>query len=715
MPDPLREKPPEDHYCDILLNGGVASGVAYPWALLHLARHYRFKSVGGNSVGAMAATLAAAAEYGRCHGNDDAFEPLRYLPVKLAGEKVVNGVPQTKTKMLRLFQPSKSVQRLFDLFIAFIGWSNPGRKMPAVGQNEDLSESVLPFDRVSVTPVLEVLRIYGFGWLRPLVTPALRWLRRLDRHRWLLPLGVTLILAAAILSFECQESRPWIAAAALIVVIASALLLILLLIVVVIGLRFYRDLQALGRNNYGLCTGIGPTEADLGQRPADDTEGLVEWLHRGIQLSAGRGREDPPLTFADLWSAPRFGRAGPAPLQGGLQPPDPGIELQMFSSNVTLGRPVRLPLNDANTRLFFDPKEWERYFPPSVLAALGRASRPYSPASPSDPDPDAAGTDPAQRRLMQRLLELPSGGMPIVVAARLSLSFPLLFSCVPVYAVDYQDPRDRRNLRKCLLSDGGLCTNFPIHLFDAAHPQWPTFAFLFDDRRPAHADEPVWLPKDHLSGRADNWIRGVPGAEDEGRADRPILMRLFGLAGGLLLTMKDWNDRVTARLPQVRNRVIHLALRKGEGQLNLTMSRETILTMAYEYGTRAGIELVNRYDLDAEGQPAVAWRQHLYVRSMIELRALRQHLSGYTSSVRSAGDTVPLRQLLRDAMCVPPMRTGSRPTDPTGGCLSKAQFDALERAVTAVEALEAELAACEAEFGPYRPVLEPELRLRPPT
>ena len=84
IPDRLREEPPADQFCDLVLNGGVASGVVYPWALLELARHYRFKCIGGNSVGAMAAALAAAAEYGRCNGVENAFEPLRRMPLELA-------------------------------------------------------------------------------------------------------------------------------------------------------------------------------------------------------------------------------------------------------------------------------------------------------------------------------------------------------------------------------------------------------------------------------------------------------------------------------------------------------------------------------------------------------------------------------------------------------------------------------------------------------
>ncbi|QJW85661.1 hypothetical protein HK414_27840 [Ramlibacter terrae] len=73
----MRERPPADRYCDLVLNGGVASGIVYPWAIVELARSFRFRRIGGNSVGAMAAALAAAAEYGRCNGNPNAFEVLR--------------------------------------------------------------------------------------------------------------------------------------------------------------------------------------------------------------------------------------------------------------------------------------------------------------------------------------------------------------------------------------------------------------------------------------------------------------------------------------------------------------------------------------------------------------------------------------------------------------------------------------------------------------
>src|SRR6476469_8431880 len=51
--------------CDLVMKGGITSGVVYPKAVVRLARRYRIRSIGGPSVGAIAAALTAAAEYWR--------------------------------------------------------------------------------------------------------------------------------------------------------------------------------------------------------------------------------------------------------------------------------------------------------------------------------------------------------------------------------------------------------------------------------------------------------------------------------------------------------------------------------------------------------------------------------------------------------------------------------------------------------------------------
>src|SRR5258708_39785282 len=50
--------------CDIVLKGGITSGVVYPLALVSLAEKYRFSNIGGTSAGAMAAVAACGGEDG---------------------------------------------------------------------------------------------------------------------------------------------------------------------------------------------------------------------------------------------------------------------------------------------------------------------------------------------------------------------------------------------------------------------------------------------------------------------------------------------------------------------------------------------------------------------------------------------------------------------------------------------------------------------------
>src|SRR3954453_16422133 len=63
--------------CDAVMKGGITSGIVYPYAILQIATKYRFRSLGGTSVGAIAAAFAAAAEYGRANGRPEAFLALK--------------------------------------------------------------------------------------------------------------------------------------------------------------------------------------------------------------------------------------------------------------------------------------------------------------------------------------------------------------------------------------------------------------------------------------------------------------------------------------------------------------------------------------------------------------------------------------------------------------------------------------------------------------
>jgi predicted acylesterase/phospholipase RssA len=77
---------PSDRFCDIVMEGGVTSGIIYASAVSELAKSYRFNCIGGSSIGAFAAALAAAAEYSRRKGSGVGFELMSTLPATLAEE-----------------------------------------------------------------------------------------------------------------------------------------------------------------------------------------------------------------------------------------------------------------------------------------------------------------------------------------------------------------------------------------------------------------------------------------------------------------------------------------------------------------------------------------------------------------------------------------------------------------------------------------------------
>src|SRR6185312_12389289 len=91
--------------CDVIMKGGVTSGIVYPTAICELAKTYRFKNIGGTSAGAIAAAIAAAAEYQRtstqAKPSEHGFNELKALPSTLGKLGLENlFVPQLKTRSL---------------------------------------------------------------------------------------------------------------------------------------------------------------------------------------------------------------------------------------------------------------------------------------------------------------------------------------------------------------------------------------------------------------------------------------------------------------------------------------------------------------------------------------------------------------------------------------------------------------------------------------
>jgi hypothetical protein len=100
--------------CDLVLEGGVTSAVVYAGLVGRLAEDYRFRSVGGTSAGAVAASAAAVAELARQRTRtDDAFRALTAFVEELAAPAAGGS-----THLLELFHPQPATRRVFAVVLA---------------------------------------------------------------------------------------------------------------------------------------------------------------------------------------------------------------------------------------------------------------------------------------------------------------------------------------------------------------------------------------------------------------------------------------------------------------------------------------------------------------------------------------------------------------------------------------------------------------------
>ncbi len=640
MPDAMPEQatasaqpptePPADRFCDLVMKGGITSGVVYPGAIERLSHHYHFKSIGGTSAGAIAAAVTAAAEYQRRQsGSRAGFDLLRALPDELKRE-----VKPGQRKLLSLFQAQPGTRRLFSVLVTAL---NSGGTWQRVGW-----------------VLMGAFKAY---WLAVLVSVLLA--------AWALVAAGTL---AALLS------------------------LVLLLIITIGGFVYFDISKRVVPNGFGLCTGL----TEDAQHPA-----LTPWLHGLIQQAAGLPAGADPLTFGQLWAA----KGGPVE----RYPPPASvrrksIDLQMFSTNLGHGRPYIFPLAEhddtgsrfrSQERLFFSPAELARYLPDDVLQWMCKQAKPYVP------EPTRAGRDPTlQDAATLGLVGLPPPEhFPVILAARMSLSFPFLFAALPLWAIDH-DPAGRAQFRRCWFSDGGISSNFPMHLFDGLVPAWPTFGINLEDKIPGREDM-VYLPQRYDTGHGERWNRfDAPGA--------PGATRFGGFLSAILGAMQNWNDNALSRMPGVRDRIARVRLDKNEGGLNLNMEAKTINDVA-ERGEAAVQQLIDRFVPAADGAPSAGWDEQRWVRLGVLLKMVQERAPAVLTALDSQlPHATPLATLIE--------RAGLPAAAPLAGYeapLTAPQQQALQAVVNALGLLVGTLAqpGCSTDF---KPVPRPELRVRPP-
>jgi hypothetical protein len=243
-------------------------------------------------------------------------------------------------------------------------------------------------------------------------------------------------------------------------------------------------------------------------------------------------------------------------------------------------------------------------------------------------------------------------GIPVVVGARMSMSFPVLFSTVPVYHLGDPD-RDGRpdDPLRVPLSDGGIVSNFPIHKFDRALSPWPTFAI---DLIPGAGPPPTTPSDDEFEINAIETTREAGTTRQasvrmvRATSGTVTVAGLVALASQILNTARGWIDNSQKTLPGYAERIVGIRQYEGEGGLNLTMSHETIEALANR-GMRGIDRLVKTWNpaLGTDSQ----WHQHRWLRYRILMRSVENLGQEWTSTYteRGAASTPSIADLVAEA------------------------------------------------------------------
>ena len=552
--------------CDIVMKGGITSGVVYPRAVAELARTYRLRSVGGASAGAIAAAAAAAAELGRAQGG---FERLDRMPETLAAPG-----PDGRSTLATFFQPTRTGAPLFRLLGATDGRSGTG---------------------VYAALLATLLRGY---WLRALVGA--------------LP-GVVLV----VLSLLGSGPALWAG-------LVGGLLTLVLGVAVAVLLGVRTTLARVAGDGFGLCSGMPGVDSG-------DAAALTPWLHDQLQDLAGRAPGDPPLTFGDLGAA--------------------GITLRMMTTNLASGQPMAMPWT--SREYFFSPSQLRGLFPDEVVDWMVGHPPPVEGGAAAQ-----FGTRLSRAqadRVGLRPWPAPDD-LPVVVATRMSLSFPALIAAVRLAAVDYVQPANRQakdaaaawhrdhpdgtvdeavavvpapTFADVWFTDGGLCANLPVHFFDTPLPRRPTFAFNlgpFPPGREKSADqgENSYLPTGNAAGLQTAWFT-MP---TEGVGSwASFFMRLFG-------TAREWVDAAQLVLPGYRDRIVTVQHDDSEGGMNLSMPEQVVRDLA-ERGRLGAVKLTDAFAGERPGEvPAAGWDNHRWIRFRTATAGLSGWLAPFLQNYR---------------------------------------------------------------------------------
>jgi hypothetical protein len=400
----------------------------------------------------------------------------------------------------------------------------------------------------------------------------------------------------------------------------------------------------LPRSGFGLCSGINPgaEQTDAGLRKDG---ALMDWIHATVQRLAGRTvgklpdlisgavladvplarikQDDRPLLMADLW-----GNADPKERRA--------IDMVLTTTNLSQQLPHQFPFLERRPHgeLYFDPKELAHYLPKDVVNWMTAAGR-RLPQNFAEKD-------------RNKYLRLPEPHhLPVVFGIRLSLSFPGLIAAVPLYAQDYtpelkqkrafkpegadEAEEKPREIRRCWFSDGGITSNFPIHLFDSVLPTRPTFGVDLRDATPGSAEQ--WQHPDPAvqEGIGTDPLIWMPQSNAEDIAPRfhEDFTSLLGFAGAIVSSARNGQENELMMMPGHRDRVVHIETTPEEGGLNLHMKGPTITKLSRR-GMEAAKLLRTRFDPQGKASQmgfVMNWRNQRWIRFRAAMASLERVLA----------------------------------------------------------------------------------------
>ncbi len=477
MPD--QKKRPELQ-CDLVMKGGITSGIVYPPALSELAAKYIFNSIGGTSAGAIAAASAAAAEYRRwATGTNVGFDELLATASWLGGKK----------RLFRLFKAPKGTRPIMSMIDASGGFGGfgssnvPGFLRPAatVGKVLWALMRVSPWRFFTFGLLVAFLLAFPMGGevtgfvnsvFDALPDGLVEFLGA--QPTWIV-VGL-LALVVALMSTLARKSKEtgWSAVRATVVrfvgaLVVTSLIGAIILLLVAPFFSWLRDLINPALRAIGLA-GIGrpnPSEGPVHEITVllmtlfflagaiianiyhliagvllkavpKNFYGIVNGHDQEESDKAGRSKADPnrddhqppakpnkPTMLTDWLSVQLDKVAGlsdSGPLTFG-QLCDAGITLKMISTNISHGLPYELPFKDQSDCFFiFSEAEMLRLFPAYVVHHL--VTHRHEPG------------EQRAAKLPKGYYYLPEGrDLPVILAVRMSLAVPIFISAVPLYTL----------------------------------------------------------------------------------------------------------------------------------------------------------------------------------------------------------------------------------------------------------------------------------------